>query len=196
MNNQKISPELVAANHQLDIQHKEIELRAAELILANKELKFQNKEKERRAAELILANKELQFQNSEKEKLAAELILANKELKFQNSEKETHSAELTAINYELRNAEMYQKEYIKGLEEIIHIISHKVRSPICQILGISNLMSRTNSKTELNTINGFIKNSAYSLDFMTKELCRLLFRLKNRSSLITKKKQIPLIIRG
>ena len=47
--------ELFKKTHELLVQHKEIEKRAAELILANKELVFQNEEKEKRAIELMNA---------------------------------------------------------------------------------------------------------------------------------------------
>ena len=180
MNNQKIAVKLRVANHDFGCHHRETALIAAELILANKALKFQNIEKEKRAAELVLANKELKFQNKEKEKRANELAVANKELAFQNKEKEHRSLELTKMNDELRKAELYQKEYTKGLEEIIHIISHKVRHPICQILGISNLMFKTTSKDEINTMNSFINESACSLDTLTKDLSKLIGKLKHK----------------
>ena len=47
--------DLFKKTHELLVQHKEIEKRAAELILANKELVFQNEEKEKRAIELMNA---------------------------------------------------------------------------------------------------------------------------------------------
>lgn len=201
MNSQKIAEELITANHKLSVQNMEIALRAAELILANEELKFQFTEKENRAFELVIANKKLIDQNEEKEKSAKELLVANTELAFQNEEKEKRvnelaaailalavqdkekeksALELIAINTELKKAEAYQKEYIKGLEEMIHVISHEVRHPICQIIGVSNLVCNKSSKDEINTVIGFIKKSANSLDLLTSDLSKLISKLKNK----------------
>lgn len=161
MNDQNTAAQLMAANHQLTIQHQEIALRATELSLAIKALKFQINEKEKRANELAAANLALAFQNTEKENRAFELI---------------------GINNELRKAESYQKEYNKGLEEIIHMVSHQVRHPICQILGISKLFSKKNSRDEINTMISFIKKSASSLDLLTTDLSKLISTLKNKGA--------------
>jgi len=144
------SRELTIANKMLAFQNKEKEKRAAELIIANKELAFQNEEKENRAAELIIANKELAFQNKEKENRAAELIIANKELAFQNEEKENRAAELSSAYKELKKADEDLRGYIQGLEKMMFITSHKVRQPVCNILGIASVMDQfMNSPTEL-----------------------------------------------
>ena len=179
----KRAAELIIANKELAFQNFKKGKRAAELIIANKELVFQNREKEKRAGELIIANKELELQNQEKEKRAAELIIANKELAFQNQEKEKRASELTLANIELKKAEESQKEYILGLEEMIFITSHKVRQPITQIQGISNLLEgNTNTQDEIEEIIGYLKDPIQSLDTFTRELtayiCKLQYKLK------------------
>ena len=128
---------------------------------------------------MIIANRELEFQNQEKEKRAAELIIANRELLFQNNEKEKRSAELILANQELKKAEEYQIEYIKGLEEMMFITSHKVRQPIANILGLSYLLHQqsVNSPDELEESLDYIKQSALSLDAFTKELTEFIFNL-------------------
>ena len=201
MSNQKIAEELTMANHKLSIQNMEIALRAAELILANEELKFQYTEKENRAFELVLANKKLIDQHQEKENNFKKLLVANSILAIQNEEtekrvnelasailalakhdkeNEKRALELKKVNTELQKAEAYQKEYIKGLEEMIHVISHEVRHPICQIIGVSNLVCKKSSKEEINTVIGFIKKSANSLDLLTSDLSKLISKLKNK----------------
>jgi len=97
----KRATELVAAELDLAVEHREKEKRAAELIIANLELKFQSEEKAKRAAELVIANIELVFQNKEKEKRAAELVIANKELVHESELKEKRAAELIIANKEL-----------------------------------------------------------------------------------------------
>ncbi len=159
------------------------EKRAAELIIANKELAFQNKEKEQREAQLLAANCELAFQNNEKEQRAAELLIANEELAYQNTEKENRATELIAVNKNLKMAKSYQKQYIKGLEKIMYLISHRVRQPICQIVGISNLLETPNSVDEVKKMLSYVKASASSLDLFTKDLTEMIKKLKDKSQL-------------
>jgi signal transduction histidine kinase len=169
--NEKRAEALKIANKELVFQNAEKEKRAEELIIANKELAFQNGEKEKRAAELIIANRELVFQNDEKEKRAAELIIANKELAFQNKEKEKRAEEYFLANKELEKAQEYQKEYIKGLEKMMFMTSHKVRQPITNILGLTELLDlNTNSPEELLKYLDYIKQSALALNDFTKDL--------------------------
>lgn len=176
--------ELIVTKKERVIQNKERKKRAAELISANKELAFQNKEKENRAAELITANRELIFQNEEKGKRAAELIIANHELAFQNEEKEKRSAEFIIDNHELEKAEEYLKEYINGLEEMMPITLHKVRQPICNILGIASILdSFLNSPDKLLESVKYIKKSALDLDTFTKELTLFISDLEHKGKI-------------
>lgn len=176
------SIEREAAIAELIFQNQEKEERAAELVIANKELAYQNSEKEQRAAELIIANKELFFQNTEKGKRAAELITANAELKFQNQEKQRKAEELSAAYLELRKTEVYLKNYIQGLEEMIFMTSHKVRQPIANILGISDLLNESKDlPDELKKLLDYIKQSALTLDVFTQELTVFMNNLNNNS---------------
>jgi CHASE3 domain sensor protein len=129
----KRADELLIANLELAFQNKEKSKRAEELLIANVELAFQNEEKGKRAEELLIANVELAFQNEEKGKRAEELLIANVELAFQNEEKGKRAEELLIANMELTNAKVYLKEYIKGMEVLITMTSHKVRLPIANI---------------------------------------------------------------
>ena len=147
---EKRAEELVIANKELVIHYEEKEKRAAELIIANKELLFQNEEKEKRAAELIIANKELVFQNEEKEKRAAELVIANKELIFQNEQKEKMTADLIQRN--------------KDLEQFTYIISHNLRAPVANIIGLSSRLQ------QVNLAEGIKKQLAEGLSASVKKL--------------------------
>jgi signal transduction histidine kinase len=195
-----ISAQLLMANKALEVQNEEKEQRAAELILANIELSFQNKEKEDRAAELILANIELSFQNKEKEDRAAELILANIELSYQHEEKAKRAAELVIANHELilqseekgkradelmsaykelRKVEEHMKGHILGLEEMMFITSHKVRKPVANILGLSNLLDDfMQSPARLRKLVDYLKLSAQELDDFTKELTEYMSKME------------------
>lgn len=178
---EKRAAELVIANKELAFQNKEKEKRAAELEIANKELAFQNKEKEKRAAELLAANEELAYYNEEKENLATELIMANDELAYQNEEKEKRAAELNAAYKELKNTDDYLKEYTSGLEEMMFITSHKVRQPVCNILGVASILDQfLKSPGELKKLVGYLKKSALSLDDFTKELTAFISDLEQK----------------
>jgi signal transduction histidine kinase len=170
LDNQEKANQLALANQQLAFQDAEKEKRAAELAVANKELVFQNLEKEKRAAELAVANKELVFQNKEKEKRVTELGIINEELLVQKEEKEIQAEELRVVNRKLKSADIYLEKYIKGMKEMMFMISHHVRQPVVNILGLSNLIDTSRDPGELKTMLGFIKRSAKALDVFTKEL--------------------------
>ena len=186
---EKRAAELVIANKELIFQNAEKEKRAAELViigdhtdaiqqLANKELIFQNEEKEKRAAELIIANKELVFQDAEREKRDAELVIANKELIFQNQEKEKRAAELIIANEELL-FQNEQKEKMttdliqrnKDLEQFAYIISHNLRAPVANIIGLSYRLQQTGLPDELRSqIGAGLSTSVTKLDEVIRDL--------------------------
>jgi signal transduction histidine kinase len=194
-----LAADLILANKKLAFQYEEKEKRAAELVIANIELAFQNKEKEKRASELIIANNELAFQNEEKEKRAVELIIANREIAFNKLEKnireselniankklifktqerQIKTTELNIANRDLKRAEEKQKEYIKGLEEMMFMTSHKVRQPIANILGFSNILDQTTSTPdEFKQSVACIKEAAITLDNYTRELTTFICEL-------------------
>lgn len=107
-----------------------------------------------------------------------------KELDFQNKEKEKRAAKLIMINEALKNTLAYHKEYIDGLGKMMFIISHKIRIPVANILGLSNLLEDTkNSPEELNLCLNYIKESTLSLDVFTKELATFIISLDQRVKL-------------
>ena len=175
---EKRAEELAIANKELIFQNAEKEKRAEELVIANKELIFQNEEKEKRAAELIIANKELVFQNAEREKRDAELVIANKELVFQNQEKEKRAAELIIANEELL-FQNEQKEKMttdliqrnKDLEQFTYIISHNLRAPVANIIGLSYRLQQTGLPDDLRSqIGAGLSTSVTKLDEVIRDL--------------------------
>ena len=62
---------------------------------------------------------------------------------------------------------------------MMFMTSHKVRQPIANIIGISNLLDDSvNSSDDLKKIADYIKQSALSLDAFTKELTQLMSDLE------------------
>jgi signal transduction histidine kinase len=178
---EKRAAELLLANIELSYQNEEKEKRAAELIIANLELAFQNTEKEKRAAELLLANIELEFQNKEKGQRAAELLIANAELLFQNAERTKRADELIRAYQELRKAQEHMKAHIAGLEQMMFITSHKVRKPVANILGLTDLLEYfLRSPAKLRQLVNYLKLSAEELDDFTKELTEFISQLEEK----------------
>ncbi len=179
---EKQAEELLTANKERAFQNSEKEKLEEELIIANKELVFQNDEKEKweielviahkkLADELLIAYKKLSFQNEEKEKRAAELVLTNKELCIQNEERSRLSIALTSAIKYIEQGKKNQEQYIDGLKEIMFITTHKIRQPIANIIGISNLLENNlKSPDQLKQMLEYMKQSAQLLDSFTREL--------------------------
>lgn len=81
---------------------------------------------------------------------------------------------------ERKKAEEKRVEYIHGLEEMLFMTSHRVRQPITQILGMSNLLEKKNSQEDLQKITSYMKQSLRSLDVFTKELTLFINDLHGR----------------
>ena len=110
-----------------------------------------------------------------------ELNSLNIKLAFQNKENEKRSAELEERNLELKNAEISQKEYIQGLEQIMHMTSHQVRQPIANIIGLSRILDLVNdSNDEIKETIDHIQKSALSLETLTRELNEHVLELKKK----------------
>jgi PAS domain S-box-containing protein len=83
---------------------------------------------------------------------------------------------------ERKNKERNRELYLKELEEIIFMISHKVRHPVANIIGLSNILDQeNNTEKELKEIGGHMKSSAVALDLLTRELAAFLDKSRNRN---------------
>lgn len=182
---QKRAAELTIANIELAYQNKEKEKRASELAIANHELAFQNEEKEKRAVELIIAKKESAFHKLERDIRFSELLVANKKLIFKSQEKEIRKSELKILNKDLKIAKENQKEYVRGLEEMMFMTSHRVRQPIANIIGFANIIDQSiDSPDDLKKAVICIKESALTLEFFTRELTTFIYELGRKSKKI------------
>lgn len=99
--------------------------------------------------------------------MKAPIIETNEQVKL--------AAELVGVNKELIRSKGHSTEYIIWLEEMIFMISHKVRQPVAHILGISGLF-RSNEKSpkDAKKLMGFMRDSALSLDKLTRELSKFI----------------------
>jgi len=81
---------------------------------------------------------------------------------------------------QLKNAEKEKTEYIKSLEEMMFMTSHKVRLPIANIIGIAGLLEYDLNKEELAKIMDNVKDSVTALDTFTRELTMFIHNVKKK----------------
>lgn len=86
----------------------------------------------------------------------------------------------TLISERKAKEEKEREEQIKAMEEMLYKISHEVRQPVVQILGLSDLFEHhIDSEEDLKmTING-IRRSAILLDNYTRELAGFVHKIRN-----------------
>lgn len=85
---------------------------------------------------------------------------------------------------EKKKAEEDQEAHIKALENMLFMISHKVRHPIANILSIANVFEEyANSPEEILKMISFIKEEAMTLDNFTRELTGFIYDLDKKNKL-------------
>lgn len=90
---------------------------------------------------------------------------------------------LTTINkriekhYKIKEEKEWQTHhYVKELEDMLHITSHKIRAPLCTCLGLINMLESEEdmSAEDLKKILAYMKLSIADLDNFTHELTNFL----------------------
>lgn len=174
-----------------DAAHKNMQVEdcAENLIIANNACALQSAEKEKRTAELHSANKELASLNEEKDRYEAELAIANKKLSVEKKKRRKQTQELTSIHEDIKDAKASEKASIEGLREMMFMTSHQLRKPVVQILGLANILdTSTSTPEEVNEIVEHMKESAETLDHMTKELTTFIHHQEVKATFKAKKK--------
>jgi PAS domain S-box-containing protein len=90
------------------------------------------------------------------------------------------------------HAEEEQKAYTRSLEEMLFKISHKLRVPIANLIGLGNLAEETNNTPEeVKLIMGYIKPTITVLDTFSRDLTRFIeeILIANKSEIIQKEKE-------
>ncbi len=90
-------------------------------------------------------------------------------------------------------AEEEHKAYTRSLEEMVFKISHKLRVPIANLIGLGNLAEETNNTPEeLQVIMGYIKPTITVLDTFSRELTRFIedILIANKSEVFQKGKDV------
>lgn len=102
-------------------------------------------------------------------------------IKDENGEVFIHGSRIDITK--LKNADLRKLVFSKGMDEMLFMISHKVRHSIAQILGLSSLVEDESiTEDEIKKIIGYMKEPTQSLDLFTKELTDFMDDLKKRNN--------------
>jgi len=81
-----------------------------------------------------------------------------------------------------KKIEEEQKEYMKNLEKMLFMVSHEVRSPVTQILGIVHILQENNNLDAQSTeLISNLKTAAADLDVFTRNLTTFMHKLRPES---------------
>jgi CheY-like chemotaxis protein len=102
-------------------------------------------------------------------------------VKDENGEELIHGAWIDITK--LKNADLRKLLFSKGMEEMLFMISHKVRHSVAQIRGLSNLIEdEIITEEDIKRIAEYMKEPANSLELYTKQLTDLMDDLKKRNN--------------
>jgi len=83
-----------------------------------------------------------------------------------------------------KKIEEEQKEYVKNLEKMLFMVSHEVRHPVSQILGIVNILQEHgNLDSESSELISNLKISASDLDVFIKKLSSFMHDMRPESEI-------------
>lgn len=114
------------------------------------------------------------------EERTLEIQKNSEEIQAQNEEIMAQAEEIKGINENLemlvheRTAELERKN--KALEEYAFINAHKLRSPVASILGLVNLLNKSELNDECKIINRHLLNSADELDDIVRSITKAIER--------------------
>jgi signal transduction histidine kinase len=133
-------------------------------------------------SQLVESNNESENTFQTRRKLVVEINSLKKSLSDLQIEKEDLNIQLLQQFKELKRSQKnLNKDLHKGLSEMMFILSHKVRLPLTNILGLANLLTNVeNSNDENLAYIELIKVSAKDLDRITKELGSFIYELNHK----------------
>ena len=114
------------------------------------------------------------------EERTLEIQRKTEEIQAQNEEIMAQAEEIKGINENLemlvkeRTEELQKKN--KALEEYAFINAHKLRGPLASILGLINLIEKTNLDAEARVINKHLQQSADELDDIVRSITKAIER--------------------
>ena len=83
---------------------------------------------------------------------------------------------LRSVITKRKEADLHKEEYIEALEQIAFSVSHRVRSPLCSIMGLTNLLQNHQDLPEdIQSVIMHMTESTNKLDALTRELAKLIY---------------------
>ncbi len=171
----------------LEVNEKGVELfgySSKESFLKNFKAKdhFVHPEENQREKNLQTAQQkgEVRSMDQEMKKLDGTLLWVKIFIKL-NSEKNIAQTVVIDIT-EQKKLEVEKKEYIKSLEDLLYLTSHRLRKPVSGFLGLRNILEADAelSHDELKQMLEHMKLSINELDQYTKELTTQLHEMKEK----------------
>jgi signal transduction histidine kinase len=119
-----------------------------------------------------VTNEKLHKKEQGYQKLNTRLQDANNILVNENKKKDKSSIQLELDNTTLKKAAQIHQENKDDLENIMYLLSHKIRKEVANILGISNLLIEHAdlTPTEISEMMNIIIYSAQSLNLFTEDI--------------------------
>jgi light-regulated signal transduction histidine kinase (bacteriophytochrome) len=118
------------------------------------------------------------------EERTKEIQQKTEEIQAQNEEIMAQAEDIQGINENLemlvkqRTAELEKKN--KALEEYAFINAHKLRSPVASILGLVNLLAKSDQREDTKVIREHLQQSADKLDDVVRSITKAIEKADNK----------------
>ena len=118
------------------------------------------------------------------EERTKEIQIKTEEIQAQNEEILAQAEEIQGINENLemlvkqRTAELEKKN--RALEEYAFINAHKLRGPVASILGLLNLLNKSNPQDETKVLCEHLQQSANKLDTVVRSITKAIEKADNK----------------
>lgn len=157
-----------------DLKQKKAELIEKNRLLEEKEheIESQNEELKQQQEELKASNEHLTHQNEEmsKQKRLIEAQKVRAEILVKSLEKE-----VSKHTYKLQTMLDDMTKQNEDLKQFSYIISHNIRSPIAQLLGLVNIFDKQNMHNPFNQeVLNRIEDSSKNLDTVIRDLTQII----------------------
>ena len=126
------------------------------------------------------ANRTISMLTIENERLRDDLAEAQQDVGEGNLENEARKGLQDKNTQKFIRQQKLHEKHMKGLEKIMFVISHKVRQPVSNIMGITTQLEDSVEHSHSHSLLGYLKQSVFSLDVVTRELTAIIAVLRRK----------------